>query len=107
MGYRSDVAIVVADKHIDNFWKIVSDDLKETIDTKFTNGFYINYTSSWGELNPDAKVITDFLETLPDEEFGYICIGEDNADVEMFGQPSKFDLYYTRLIDTSELVVEE
>jgi hypothetical protein len=107
MSYRGSIAIVVAEKHINNFWKIVSDDIKEEIDVKFVNGFYISYNSSWSIMNIDVKIIMDFLENLPDEEFGYIYIGEDLIDVEMMGIPSNFNLYYTRLIDTSELIVEE
>ena len=107
MGYRGNVAIVVADKHIDSFWKIVSNDLKEEIDVKFVNGFYISYNSSWSVMNADVKIIMEFLEKLLDEDFGYVYVGEDITDVEILGQPSKFNLYYTRLIDTSELTVEE
>lgn len=92
MGYRSQVAIVTKNtvEWPEDVEKVLDEmGMVDTIsDTKY---FYSSYLK-WYEEYADVQLVIKWLETLDDEDYAFLRIGEDSADIEEHGTPWKFGL---------------
>ena len=104
MGYRSDVGIMVNEKHLKEFSKVI-EPLIESADEIFENdrnvvkGVYFEWIK-WDEyFDPEIMAIEEFIKSLPYDDYGFIVIGEDNSDIKVEGLPQKYGLRFIRKIE--------
>jgi hypothetical protein len=89
MGYRSEVMIQVKDELKDAFIALCN---KAELET--TDGVLHEDAIKWYHtMYPDIINIMNWLKELPDEDFGFIRIGEDWDDTEFLGEPNAFGMY--------------
>ena len=105
MGRRSDVAIMVDEKHAENFGRIlIENDMltKASRTDKTDNGVTGVYFESikW-ERNeyPEIESIISFLDGLEFSEYGVIEIDGSSDGQYLYGSPHNFDLYVNMTID--------
>ena len=97
MGYRSEVAIMVDEKHAKDFRAVlVKSDMLEYADAihEEKNGVTgISFTDiKWYSDYPQIAMIETFIDALDYDDFGFIRVGEDYEDVEVRGIPYHFGL---------------
>ena len=103
MGYRSDVRIaIIKEVYMDalikeNFPEIFIENEPDIIDG---NRYYSFDDIKWYDDFPDIAECMKFLNNLPEEDWGFIKIGENDDDVESFGSPWDFDMYVETSIIT-------
>jgi hypothetical protein len=103
MGYRSDVCIKVSNNYKLGLAVVLNQkfeattSLADNVDYYDGNTFYIT-SVKWYEGYRDIDCVMEFLKTLPDEEYGFIRIGEDIEDIEELGEPWDFDMFVSREI---------
>lgn len=99
MDYRSDVGICLSKSAYDLFQKsltnIKDNTLKKLVNyllslvikiSRNNSGILFYWKSiKWSDLNPECVWVDDFLNTLNDDEFLKIIIGEDYNDIEIRG----------------------
>ena len=100
MGYRSEVAITVDEKHAKKFKEVLGD-LCKYATGEWPGGIHFE-DIKWYPFDPEIKKVMDFLETLDDEDFGFIELGEDVAHCDIKGQPYDYDLCICRSINVPE-----
>lgn len=104
MGYRSDVVIAVANK-------AMSSDLKEALIEVFVEqkreSSYTVYRAEWikwyAGLYSEVDKIENLLSALDDEDYGFIRVGEDYTDIDLFGHPFEYGLYVNVNIEIEEI----
>lgn len=121
MGYYSDVAIALKPKAAESLKKAVSNAQDGKVQEHFQyllNGSSVSKYSddgSWLIVLKDVKwywldgyfsiekFVMDFLSALPFDEYLYIRVGEDEDDVERWGNwyENPFDVYVSRRIEYS------
>jgi hypothetical protein len=97
MGYRSQVAIAVADKYEGKLEELLGEDLWEYADSKCPTGVFLDYVKWYGDV-PEVMAVMEFLDSLDSEEYGFIELGEDPDHYEERGFPWEYDLYIQRSI---------
>ena len=82
MGNRSDVGIMVNDKHAKEFSKLIEPlvgsetEIYKTEDGLIKGVFFEDI--KWYSFNdPEIQAVEEFFENLPDEDYGLIDIGEE------------------------------
>ena len=109
MGYRSDVYLRVCatsekvlgiarkmDKELD---EIISEG---TLNSGRTTGMPTDMCwegTKWYTNYPDVAALMNILEQLPEEDYGFLRIGEETDDIEYLGDPSGYDMYVSRRIE--------
>ncbi len=80
MGYRSNVGIMVNEKHASEFTKVIepliesADEIFET-DRNVVKGVYFEWIK-WDEhFDSEIMAIEEFIKSLPSEDYGLIVIG--------------------------------
>lgn len=107
MGYRSQVAIVTKDTV--EWPEDVEKALNEigNVDIgRNTKYFYVSYVK-WYEEYADVQLVMKWLETLDDEDYAFLRIGEDSADIEEHGTPWEFNLRWSVRISLGSEDLEE
>ncbi len=115
MGYRSDVivkfsteagrAISAACRMDDDLVEMINDadslltdaeEITRAVVNKNTKIIRVIWWESvkWYE-HYDEQIIKfmDLIKQLPDQEYGFMRLGEDRDDVEEYGQPWEYDIY--------------
>ena len=98
MGYRSEAAIAL---HKNTEVRLRLSDKKEVVDLLdetphkteheySTTYFYSGY--KWYSTYSGVAAMEDYLDTLEDEEFGFIRIGEESGDIETKGSPYEYGI---------------
>jgi len=107
MGYISNVAVVfskdTATKMILENQKVYEElctwDVKqETSD----NVYFLNYFIKWHKEYPKVQLIIDYLNTLNEDDYGFLRLGEEYDDYEEKGTPYNFGLEFK-----SDFYIEE
>lgn len=104
MGYRSDVVIGITKE------KWVEHQLNPSIPDALLGGdvarvikpnavYFVISSWKWYQSYPEVQEIESWFETLPMEDFGAMRIGENDDDIETWGQPADFDIWLSRSID--------
>ena len=121
MGYRSQVAVALTDDAARLFKIIISHfpkdheihslmsadqssfndtTLREALDDSQWVGSKIYFEDvKWYDGYSCVQVVSEFLESIPPEDFRYIRIGEESDDVEETGEFYDSDLYVARSIE--------
>jgi hypothetical protein len=104
MGYRSDVylrfdetnmPVVLAARKLD---KILDGLLGDSDPTEAHTDFQWE-SQKWNETrDPEVAALLHFLSELPDDNYGYIRIGEESTDLEEMGQPWEYDMFVRQVI---------
>jgi hypothetical protein len=108
MGYRSSVylrfdetimPVVLAARKLDKVLdKILGDSDLESTDCH--TDFQWASQRNWGPCScPEVEALLHFLSELPDENYGYIRIGEESTDLEEMGAPWEYDMYVQQVIE--------
>ena len=104
MGYRSDVAIMVNNKHAKEFSKLIepltgSETKIYETEAGLIKGIYFEWIKWYSFGDEQIKAVEEFLEELPDEDYGFIVIGEESSDVRIDGCPYDYGLHFIRKIE--------
>ncbi len=62
-------------------------------------GIYFESIKWYGSSDDQIRELEEFLEELPDEDYGLIDIGEEISDVRLDGCPYDYGLRFTRKIE--------
>ena len=107
MGYRSDVGIMVNDKHAEEFSKIIDPlvgsetEIYKTEDG-LIKGIVFEDIKWYASSDDQIREVEEFLENLPDEDYGLIYIGEESSDVRIDGCPYDYGLGFIRKIEIDQ-----
>lgn len=102
MGYRSDLVIAVR-KEV-----IAADLINPTIpavikELNFASTekvlYYFIEDWKWYSSYPEVQEIEAWFDSMQDEDFGAMRIGEDDNDTQTWGSPSEFEIWLSRTID--------
>lgn len=104
MGYRSDVVIGIAK----TVWvehqlspsipdALFSSDVE--MHTKENAVYFVIRDWKWYPSYPEVQAIESWLDDLPMEDFGAMRIGENDDDIETWGQPGDYEIWLSRSID--------
>lgn len=104
MGYLSEIVIAVDPKVYAAAPQEVKDAFKSIWDEpecedQFRIVFYHDCIK-WYDPGEDKSVsiIENWLQTLDEEEYGLVELGEDDSDVRYIGAPNVFDIGYVRKV---------
>lgn len=103
MGYRSQIAIAVDPSVYDN----APDQVKKTFQEVFEENqikeseriVFFHYSVKWYPSYPDVAIIENWLESLEDNEYALMELGEDYSDVRMSGDCFEYGLDFVRKIE--------
>ena len=105
MGYRSQVALGLcseADELLQANAKLIPE-LAELIKDSESDAEERYFWSSikWYEGFPEIDAMNRFLAFLEchDYQFGFIRLGEEEADIERMGNPPEYDMFISRSIE--------
>lgn len=104
MGYRSDVVIGITKE----LWvehqlspsipdALFSDDVDRYI--KDVAVYFVIQDWKWYQSYPEVQAIESWLEKLVYGTFGAMRIGENDDDIETWGDPGEFEIWLNRSID--------
>jgi len=98
MGYRSDILIAVNKKVLARnlIKKEIPDSIGEPTSTTEDAVYYCIYNWKWYDSYPEIRELEAWFDSMEDEEFGVIRIGEDGTDTQEWGQPYDFEIYVNR-----------
>ena len=105
MSYHSQVAIAIDSKVFEN----TPDKVKEAFNAVFTaptafdehRVLFHELSLKWyGDypIDSNVEIITEYLDTLNDEDYGMIVLSEDEDEI-FVGNPWKFGIHYNLYID--------
>lgn len=103
MGYRYQVAIAIKP----SIFEQAPDNVKEAFKEIFVNPvktedhrvvFYHEYIK-WYDTDEVVGTIMNYMVSLNDEEYGMIIMGEEDGDIEYYGDSFQFDLGYVRTLE--------
>jgi hypothetical protein len=113
MGYRSEVAIAISNKHLTDEIKENLSDACEITDKGGHTLFCYSYCK-WYESDPSVEFVMSFLgdlelepSTPDDAPFGYIRIGESLEDIDIRGYPYEFGMGVSRTINFEDDIRNE
>lgn len=100
MGYRSQIVIGIGlalyNEKREEIDKMFHDIDKKTVGK---DAVYFQYDSvKWYDSYPEVAQVNEFLHDNADN-VGMVRVGEDIGDVETVGDPYKFDIYASTVID--------
>ena len=107
MGYRSDVCLRV-EPHVVEVIEAVSkmcNVTRQAFDSADDKDAGLHCTDfrwngvKWYDGYEDVEAVKSVLQSLPDEDYGMIRIGEEVGDVEYSGDPPAFDMYVNQCIE--------
>lgn len=113
MGYRSDVVIVISEKIrtellLGKLTLPRAFEVNGVIPEEYTVRRYHSDIDTakndkclffkidgwkWYSNYPEIQEIHKFLDSLDEDEFGFLRVGEEIGDVEILGEPGEFDVY--------------
>ena len=110
MGYRSQVVIGFNKKA---FWKHVGENIKDFKDCDIINETkedvifiweHAKWYDSYGDVQSVMSVVT---RVQADEEYesggvGGVRVGEEDSDIETYGDPSEFEIYSVTTINAGD-----
>ena len=104
MGYRSEVYLRIAEPLVevvdaarkldDNLDKMLSDAAEADSKTDF----HWEYTK-WYNIYPEVRAVESLLDTLQDDDYGFIKIGEEEDDIERRGYPADYNMYTNTIVE--------
>jgi hypothetical protein len=101
MGYRSDVVIAIRKSILakDLIAPSIPSVIKE-LSTASTDAatYYFIEGWKWYPSYPEVQEIEAWFDSMNDEEFGAMRIGEDDNDTQTWGSPYEFEVYLSRQI---------
>ena len=117
MGYRSDVALVLSNegnKELSNYYRSLLEEDRTELESLLNGSdeylhndkgehLFIWESCKWYAGFPDVELIEKFLDTISDEYYYFVRIGEDLCDVEELGSfySNEYDVYVNREIHHS------
>jgi hypothetical protein len=104
MGYRSDVGIMVNEKHLKEFSKVIEPLIRSKTEifkteTGLIKGIYFESIKWYGFSDHEIGVVEEFLLKLPNKDYGFIVVGEDNSDIRIEGCPYDYGINLIRKIE--------
>ena len=106
MGYRSEVVVKFSDnavKVVKKFYEL-DKQIKQLIDDSENSTGWEQIQAlhwdwiKWYDDDEDIMAFIDMLDQIGDENYGMIRLGEQNDDMECYGNTDKFDMYVERNI---------
>ena len=101
MGYSSEVTIAVMKKVFDEKGFHLKKDLKDCDNITLISDpdseeepFYIFSWNrvKWYDSYPDVSAMMEFLGSIEEEDYGFVRVGEDTADIIEEGSPYAFEI---------------
>ena len=104
MGYRSDLVIAINKEcrmrhliqpHIPKV--LLEDEHIKRDECKRTGALYFRINDwKFYDSYPEVQAIKQWFDTLANEEFGAMRMGEDDDDLERWGEPYDYDINLNR-----------
>jgi len=99
MGYQSIVVIALTKKTLKNNYTLASEIFKDC-DEFFIDeeNEIVSFKWEWVKWYDSYTVIQktkNFLNSLEEEDYAFLRIGEEEGDIERKGSPSEFGIYTT------------
>lgn len=106
MGYRSDIIIAIAKevrtRHLitNEIPACLMNDNSVVKEARESDGtLYFRIESwKWYDSYPEIREIESWFESMADDEFGAMRMGEDDDDNQTWGQPYDFDICLNRYL---------
>lgn len=106
MGYRSDIIIAIAKevraRHLisNEIPACLMNDTSVIKEARESDGaFYFRIEGwKWYDSYQEIRDIEAWFNSMQDEEFGAMRMGEDDNDTETWGQPYDFDICLNRYL---------
>jgi len=106
MGYRSDVCFELKKEKNDLFQALYSQKFPEDIEFLSNNiqketdvaTLYFWSDVKWYKNYPEVSFITKFISELDEDDYRFVCIGEQYDDNEESGWSGEFNLHIERSI---------
>ena len=108
MGYRSDIVIALKQEVITRnlLTNEIPKQVLENFNRKDENAdnsspvyyYYLN-GFKWYTEYPEVLAVEDWFNSMDYEEFGAMRLGEDYGDVEYWGNPTEFNIYFRQHIE--------
>ncbi len=93
MGYRSDVVIVVKNRHLSDDSVIYHENLMKpetvTVEGDWTL-IHFNWIK-WYESYPEIAAVVNWLNNLPPEDYYFYRVGEESGDIDYQGSATDYD----------------
>ena len=88
MGYRSQVAVAIGKKHVEDFQKIITNEWNNYKPEKHefsTHTVYVWDWVKWYAGYDEVEAVTEFIEELEEgtEDFEFLRIGGEVGDIEV------------------------
>tara|TARA_Y100000310_G_C20435123_1_gene693359 strand:- start:100 stop:438 length:339 start_codon:yes stop_codon:yes gene_type:complete len=87
MGYRSQVAVAIGKKHVEDFQKIITNEwnYKPEKHEFSTHTVYVWDWVKWYDGYDEVDAITEFIDELDEgtEDIEFLRIGEETGDIEL------------------------
>lgn len=102
MGYRSDAVIGIRKEVLVRH--LIRPEIPEClkhVESWENNGRHYYKIDSWKWYSSysDIQEIEKWFASMDDEDFGAMRIGEDDKDIETWGDPYEFEIHLNRYID--------
>lgn len=100
MGYRSDAVLKIRKEHYEGLLEGAPD--KEFLTPASDNGEIVTIVweyVKWYDDAPEIKHIMERMENLPDDDYGFMRIGEADDDFEELGIPWDFGIRLQRSLE--------
>lgn len=104
MGYRSDVVIGIkkeiwVEHHLSPSIPdaLLGGDVNRVVKDKAV--YFIISDWKWYSSYPEVSEIEQWLDSLNHEDFGAMRIGENDDDIQTWGDPGEFEIWLSRSID--------
>jgi hypothetical protein len=100
MGYRSDAVLKIRKEHYEGLLEGAPD--KEFLAPERDDGYIVTIVWNnvkWYDDSPEIAHITAFMDALPDDDYGFMRIGEAYDDVEDLGIPWDFGISLQRSLE--------
>ena len=101
MGYRSDLVIAITKEMLaqDLIEPFIPNVIKELSTSSTQNAIYYFIEGwKWYESYPEVQEIESWFDTMLDKDFGAMRIGENDDDIQTWGNPYDFEIYLSRSI---------
>jgi len=103
MGYYSEVVIAIESDTFEQaailntkfpreLFKLKGNTLFDDAEKEIDN-YLFTFNGKWYEGYPEIEAVMRFLETLDEEQYGFLRVGEEPGDTEEHGLPYDFGFY--------------
>jgi len=100
MGYRSDAVLRVRKEHYEGLLEGAPD--KEFLTPSSDDGYIVTVvwnSVKWYDEFPEIEHIMESMENLPNDDYGFMRLGERDDDVEELGIPWDYGISLKRCLD--------